>query len=291
MKKILLLTAMLTISMAVAAQTYNNPRQRSNDRNIKVTKVERTSNSTIVYLRFSPNDPDDRSRLQAYPRLIDEATGKRYSATDALNFKWGTVYTGNATYKIEFPPLPRNTSVVTFREAANEENPWVISNIALPIQNQQNQSNSSQSGYNRANNSNAGQNPSNGPISASVERVWVDHGVYQNEMKGMMIHVKFNVKNALERKGKVIAYFSYQDGSALEDYNGKYCTQSGKVCASSEFSPKYTNTNYNDLKIFMPYSELHMGKGSSKLDFYLNVWIDGKNYYKGIRHKFNYNSN
>ena len=238
------MTAMLIISMAVAAQTYNNPRQRSNDRNIKVTKVERTSNSTIVYLRFSPNDPDDGSRLQAYPRLIDEATGKRYSATDALNFKWGTVYTGNATYKIEFPPLPRNTSVVTFREAANVENPWVISNIALPIQNQQNQSNSSQSGYNRANNSNAGQNPSNG-----------------------------------------------QDGKALDDFNGKYCTTEGHVCASKKFSPKYNNSSYNDFKIFMPYSELHMGSGSSKLDFYVVVWVDGKQYYKGIRHKFNYNSN
>ena len=89
----------------------------------------------------------------------------------------------------------------------------------------------------------------------------------------------------------LIAYFNYQDGSALEDYNGKYCTSGGKVCASSEFSPKYSSSNYNDFKIFMPYSELHMGKGSSKLDFYLNIWIDGKNYYKGIRHKFNYNSN
>ena len=284
------MTVMLIMTMAVAAQTYNNPRQRSNDENIKVTKVERTSNSTIVYLRYTPDDPDDRSRLQAYPRLVDEATGKKYQATDALNFKWGTNYKGNCTYRIEFPPLPRSTSVVTFREAASEENPWVIRNIALPIQNQQNQSSSSQA-YNKASSSSNGQNSSNGAISANIERVWVDHVVYKDEKKGMMIHVKFNVKNALGRKGKVIAYFNYQDGSALEDYNGKYCTSGGKVCASSEFSPKYSSSNYNDFKIFMPYSELHMGKGSSKLDFYLNVWIDGKNYYKGIRHKFNYNSN
>ena len=92
MKKILLMAVMLTMTMALAAQTYNNPKQSSNDGNLKVTKVERTSNSTIVYLRFSPNDPDDRSRLQAYPRLVDEATGKKYQATDALNFKWGTQY-------------------------------------------------------------------------------------------------------------------------------------------------------------------------------------------------------
>lgn len=284
------MTVMLIMTIAVAAQTYNNPRQRSNDENIKVTKVERTSNSTIVYLRYTPDDPDDRSRLQAYPRLVDEATGKKYMATDALNFKWGTNYKGNCTYRIEFPPLPRSTSVVTFREAASEENPWVIRNIALPIQNQQNQSSSSQA-YNKASSSSNGQNSSNGAISANIERVWVDHGVYKDEKKGMMIHVKFNVKNALGKNGKVVAYFNYQDGKALEDFNGKYCTTEGHICASSKFSPKYSSSNYNDFKIFMPYSELHMGSGSSKLDFYLNVWIDGKNYYKGIRHKFNYNSN
>ena len=291
MKKFFLLTAGLLMALAVSAQTYNNPSQKPNDKRIRITKVERTSNATIVYLKYTSNSADAWSCIDAYPYLKDDATGKKYQATDALNFKWGTVYTGNATYKIEFPPLPRNTSVVTFREAANEENPWVISNIALPIQNQQNQSNSSQSGYNRANNSNAGQNPSNGPISASVERVWIDHGVYQNEMKGMMIHVKFDVNNALGKNGKVIAYFNFQDGKALDDFNGKYCTTEGHVCASKKFSPKYNSSSYNDFKIFMPYSELHMGSGSSKLDFYVVVWVDGKQYYKGIRHKFNYNSN
>ena len=284
------MTVMLIMTIAVAAQTYNNPRQRSNDENIKVTKVERTSNSTIVYLRYTPDDPDDRSRLQAYPRLVDEATGKKYMATDALNFKWGTNYKGNCTYRIEFPPLPKSTSVVTFREAASEENPWVIRNIALPIQNQQNQSNSSQA-YNKANNSTRSQNPSNGQMSASVERVWTEQNVYKNELKGMMIHVKFNINNALGKNGKVIAYFNYQDGNALEDYNGKYCTTDGHICASSKFSPKYNSSNYNDFKIFMPYSELHMGSGNSKLDFYVIIWVGDKKLYKGIRHKFTYNKN
>lgn len=288
MKKILLMAVMLTMTMALAAQTYNNPKQSSNDGNLKVTKVERTSNSTIVYLRYTPDYPDDRSRLQAYPRLVDEATGKKYQATDALNFKWGTQYVGNATYKIEFPPLPKTTSVVTFRETASEENPWVIRNIALPIQNQQNQSNSSQSGYNRANNSNAGQNSSNGAISANIDRVWVEDGVYKDEMKGMMIHVKFNVKNALGKNGKAVAYFNYQDGKALEDFNGKYCTTEGHICASSKFSPKYNSSSYNDFKIFMPYSELHMGSGSSKLDFYVVIWVESKQYDKSIRHKFTF---
>ena len=137
------MTVMSLMTLALAAQTYNNPRQQSNDKYLKVTKVERTANSTILYLRYTPDNPENRSNIQAYPRLVDEATGKKYQATDALNFKWGTKYVGNATYKIEFPPLPRNTSVVTFREASSVEGPWVIKNIALPIQGQQSQTKSS----------------------------------------------------------------------------------------------------------------------------------------------------
>ena len=289
MKKILLMTVMSLMTLALAAQTYNNPRQSSNNKRLKVTKVERTSNATILYLKYTMlEDETGWSRIDAYPVLIDEATGKRYQATDALNFNWGTKYKKTTTYKIEFPPLPRSTSVVTFRETS--DSPFIVSNIALPIQNQQNQSNSSQA-YNKANNNSNGQNSSNGQISANVDRVWTEHGVYKDEMKGMMIHVKFDVKNALGKNGKVIAYFNFQDGKALDDFNGKYCTTEGHVCASKKFSPKYNNSSYNDFKIFMPYSELHMGSGSSKLDFYVVIWVESKQYDKSNRYKFKLNSN
>lgn len=289
MKKILLMTVMSLMTLALAAQTYNNPRQSSNNKRLKVTKVERTSNATILYLKYTMlEDETGWSRIDAYPVLIDEATGKRYQATDALNFNWGTKYKKTATYKIEFPPLPRSTSVVTFRETS--DSPFIVSNIALPIQNQQNQSNSSQA-YNKANNNSNGQNSSNGQISANVDRVWTEHGVYKDEMKGMMIHVKFDVKNALGKNGKVIAYFNFQDGKALDDFNGKYCTTEGHVCASKKFSPKYNNSSYNDFQIFMPYSELHMGSGSSKLDFYVVIWVESKQYDKSNRYKFKLNSN
>lgn len=289
MKKILLMTVMSLMTLALAAQTYNNPRQSSNNKRLKVTKVERTSNATILYLKYTMlEDETGWSRIDAYPVLIDEATGKRYQATDALNFNWGTKYKKTVTYKIEFPPLPRSTSVVTFRETS--DSPFIVSNIALPIQNQQNQSNSSQA-YNKANNNSNGQNSSNGQISANVDRVWTEHGVYKDEKKGMMIHVKFDVKNALGKNGKVIAYFNFQDGKALDDFNGKYCTTEGHVCASKKFSPKYNNSSYNDFQIFMPYSELHMGSGSSKLDFYVVIWVESKQYDKSNRYKFKLNSN
>lgn len=144
MKKILLMTVMFFMTMAVVAQTYTNLRQSSNNKRLKVVKVERSSDATIVYLKYTiPEGSTGWSRIEAYPTLTDEATGKRYQATDALNFKWGKTYTKTATYKVEFPPLPRTTSVVTFKEASSVKKPFIISNIALPIQSKQTTTNKS----------------------------------------------------------------------------------------------------------------------------------------------------
>lgn len=84
------MTVMLSMTLALTAQTYTNPRQSSKYKRLKVTKVERTFNSTVLYLKYTvPEGKTGWSRIDAYPTLTDEATGKRYQATDALNFKWG----------------------------------------------------------------------------------------------------------------------------------------------------------------------------------------------------------
>ena len=136
MKKILLMAVAFVMGLTMTAQTYNNPRHSSNNSRLSVVKVERTSEYTMVHLRYN-GDENSRCSLDAYPTLTDEATGKRYQATGALNFKWGTKYKNVVNFKVEFPPLPRNTSVVTFREVKGTKNPFVVSNIALPIQNNQ----------------------------------------------------------------------------------------------------------------------------------------------------------
>ena len=132
MKKFLLLTAGILMALAVNAQTYNNPRQSSNDSRAKVVKVERTANSTIVYLKFTTNNSNTKSWLEPYPTLTDVATGKKYQAKEAMNFNWNGVSTGTRTYKIKFPALPKSTTSVTYRDAGNDG--WVIKSIALPVQ-------------------------------------------------------------------------------------------------------------------------------------------------------------
>ena len=137
MQKILLMTALLFLTVAVSAQTYNNPRQKSNSSTIKVSRVDKTANYTIVYLKYTQPDNQHAGQIYAYPTLTDESTGKRYKATEAMNFTWGAKYR-SCTFQIKFPALPKDTYMVTFKEADGIEGAWIIKNIALTNPSQQN---------------------------------------------------------------------------------------------------------------------------------------------------------
>lgn len=222
------MTVMSLMTLALAAQTYNNPRQQSNDKYLKVTKVERTANSTILYLRYTPDNPENRSNIQAYPRLVDEATGKKYQATDALNFKWGTRYVGNATYKIEFPPLPKNTSVVTFREASSVEDPWVIKNIALPIQGQQQKTPNTPKKTNRSTSSGVFSKTYNNPSQTTNNK-------------------SVKVTKVIRTNEYTIVHFTYN----ITDYMGKALSTSKMLLVDDDIETKYKVTkalNFNNDK-------------------------------------------
>lgn len=139
MKKYLLMTLMLVMAFAVSAQTHNNPRQRSNNKNVKVSKVVRSKTSTVVYI--SANFDSDRYCYLDGATLTDEVNGKKYNARKALNFEWKKKYKGrNFTFRVEFPAIPTDASVVSFREVSNGGNPWIISNIAIPVKQNSNSS-------------------------------------------------------------------------------------------------------------------------------------------------------
>ena len=119
MKKYLLLALMLVTTMSLAAQTFNNPRHRTNNKYVKASKVVRNKDHTVLYITV--NFPDAKYVwIDAYPTLTDEV-GTRYTCQPNKSY----------TYQIEFPPIPRSASLVTFREKGNTG--WVLTNIAVPV--------------------------------------------------------------------------------------------------------------------------------------------------------------
>jgi hypothetical protein len=105
-----------------------------------------------------------------------------------------------------------------------------------------------------------------------IDRVWTEFDVWREGYKGMMVHMQFRTNGLLNSPCKAIAYFAYSDGEMLEDYNGVYTTRNGQVSASVDFTPRYENATFNDLQIFVPYSELHMASGRHSLRYHVELY-------------------
>jgi hypothetical protein len=100
-----------------------------------------------------------------------------------------------------------------------------------------------------------------------IEQVWVDHNVFDGARKGMLIHVRFRVKNYQNTQCSVNAYFYYASGERLNDFNNTYATPDGQVAMGMYFTPRDRETIFSDARLFMPYGELHLSPGNYDLKF------------------------
>jgi hypothetical protein len=119
-------------------------------------------------------------------------------------------------------------------------------------------------------------------ITGTIKEVWVDHNIdIWNVGKGMMIHVNVVVNNMVNIKGSIRVDFYLQNGTQLKDNNGHFTDLSGNVVAFQYITPPYKTTAYNDLKIDIPYSELHLGTGQYIVKFRVGIYY---NYYTEVTH-------
>jgi hypothetical protein len=108
---------------------------------------------------------------------------------------------------------------------------------------------------------------------ATFQGARIVHNVTVNGVKGMRVHAKFTVKYGYDVRCRMIAYFYYDDGTALESADKNYSTSEGKVSARVYFTPKYDPAVYNDLQLFVPYEALNMEEGEEyDLKFYLALY-------------------
>lgn len=102
-----------------------------------------------------------------------------------------------------------------------------------------------------------------GQPRASFDSIWVDYDIEQDGMRGMRIHLGFSVQGMKEMDGYVAIYFEYNDEIAgyLKDKNSKYNSSEGDVAVYRAVKPAYDPAVYQDLELFMPYSELDLEPG------------------------------
>ena len=103
--------------------------------------------------------------------------------------------------------------------------------------------------------------------SATFGKLWIDYDVFDNGVKGMKIHVKFTAYEMKDTDGFLAIYFQTDDENAtwLMDKNNKYNSSDGYVAVYRSIKPQYDPAIYNDLDVFMPYSELDLEPGEYDL--------------------------
>lgn len=109
-------------------------------------------------------------------------------------------------------------------------------------------------------------------INATIEDISFEGNAYQDGVKGMLIHLKFNTTNMQYIKGSASAYFYFNNGTKLKDFNGIYSSADGQVSSGTDFTPPFEKTSYKELTIFIPHSEIHINRGTHDLKFHVIIW-------------------
>jgi hypothetical protein len=107
--------------------------------------------------------------------------------------------------------------------------------------------------------------PTTGKPTAAFKNLWVDYGVTESGQLGMRIHTKFTTYKMKNMPAFLAIYFQDQDGEYLKDTNDAFNSSDGLVAVYQELTPGYDPADFNDLSVFMPYSELDLAPGNYNL--------------------------
>ncbi len=106
---------------------------------------------------------------------------------------------------------------------------------------------------------------------AIFEKIWVDYNVSENGKNGMRIHVKFTALNLKDVDCYVAVYFEKKNGEKIEGINSTYRSKNGQLAVYKTLKPGFQEAVYNDLQLFMPYSEIKLGTGKFNLKLKANI--------------------
>ena len=112
-------------------------------------------------------------------------------------------------------------------------------------------------------------------ISARYDKTWVDYDITEGGRLGMRIHTKFSVSGMKGVDGDLRIYFQKSDGTSLKSTDGQFESKLGNVAAFVDLKPAYDPAEYNDLAVFVPYNEFHLGPGKYTLKMDVDL-IDGQ---------------
>lgn len=102
--------------------------------------------------------------------------------------------------------------------------------------------------------------------SAEINSVTVDRNVFNGMVKGMKIHVSFDVNGMNGRSGYVRIQF-YQGDNATPLHDPNY----NALVSKHSWRSNYDNCTWSDYEIFVPYTYLNMAPGYHNLSFDVSI--------------------
>lgn len=98
--------------------------------------------------------------------------------------------------------------------------------------------------------------------SAEIDRVWLEQHVMRQfgyfMYDCLVIHVNFVARHLQNKKVSCVAYFFFENGQKLMDYNGQFRTMDGQVSIGDTSTSNYEDCRWKDFTLVIPYSELHV---------------------------------
>lgn len=109
-------------------------------------------------------------------------------------------------------------------------------------------------------------------VTFKVTRVWVDYNVTEDSLRGMRIHVNFEVTGLKGVDSMVTARVQKTNSDYLLNSSSNLSNEDGQLQLKFEMKPGYDTTVYKDADMFLPYSAINVAKGKwdLKLDIDLN---------------------
>jgi hypothetical protein len=90
----------------------------------------------------------------------------------------------------------------------------------------------------------------------TISDVWFVHNVKKDNMRGLEVHIDYQVDNMRTVPCRVAAFIHTEGDAtpvecAMDD--PKYRTSDGHLTVQEDFVPIYTNTSFSDVALFIPY--------------------------------------
>ena len=109
--------------------------------------------------------------------------------------------------------------------------------------------------------------------SAQITRFDMEHNVKKQGRTGANIVFSCSLRNLAGRTLQASAFFYREDGSVLMDANRNFYTVStGQVSVNTNLTPTYAASRFTDVRMFIPYGELHLPAGRHSLKVKMSLF-------------------